>query len=156
MITQDIINQLINCEKRFDGSVKKLRQDGAYFRQDYIFISQDGKHEFSIFLRQNSAFQENFSIGMVYKYEDIEVHLIRCNGPHGPNRCFTHHSQPHIHIADAEAINNGQKAEQIIEETSEYSSFDSALSYFLKRINLTEKDRLKFRKEPQQGDLFAD
>lgn len=101
--------------------------------------SIDGRYSFSVYIRASIYFKENFSIGMDYspKEEKGSICLIRCNGAHGENIAFPHHTTFHIHKASAETINSGLKPESNIEETTEYASLDEAIHYFCKEVNIS-------------------
>jgi len=48
--------------------------------------SKDGKHQYTVFMRQNTMLIEQFSIGLLFKLESInfrKITLIRFNGEHG-------------------------------------------------------------------------
>ena len=99
--------------------------------------------KFSVFIRQNEKFTENFSIGLQYKAGDKdlgEINLIRYNGPHGVEGVDRsgdkHYSSPHIHRITAAWLQREitQPREQTITEL--YSTFDEALWEFAKYCNI--------------------
>ena len=87
--------------------------------------------------------EENFSIGLIYFPKDIrgEIHLLRCNGPHGPHVLFDHHDRFHIHKANPDNLALGIKAERTANITKEYASFQDALGFFLKRCNIKDVEK---------------
>ena len=94
--------------------------------------SDDGSREFSVFMRQNTDFPENFSIGLVYLPRDEDrIILLRCNGPHDAHvNDFQNpipHFRHHIHRASEEAIAAGWPAERFAGITEEYASYEGAL-----------------------------
>lgn len=107
--------------------------------------SVDGIHNFAGFISRNTVFQENFSIGLVYdpKDEKGKFCLLRCNGLHGETIGAPHHSFFHIHKVSANDINNGIKVEKHIQKTMEYSTFEDAIQFFIRYINILPLDRLK-------------
>ena len=120
--------------------------------------SDDGEYDFSVFMRKNEDFEENFSIGLIYKPRDIrgEISLLRCNGPHGPHVMFDHHDRFHIHKADQENLASGIRAERTAYITKEYASFQDALGFFIKKCNIIDAEKyfvgvLQHELFPQQG-----
>ena len=117
-MTDDEIQRLLKLPKQVsDPPTKSWRTEELHRRKDFGLVSKDGETRFRAFARQSIRFQENFSVGLEYEPDDGTdgVILIRCNGPHGDfNRAVnpTHpHYHPHIHVASAEAIEAGQRAE---------------------------------------------
>jgi hypothetical protein len=118
--------------------------------------SDDGRNNFNGFILCNKFFQENFSIGLSHnpKEEKGTIVLLRINGLHGGTKVHPHHSYYHIHLATAERINNGLKSEGKIIETTDYSSFETAIQYFIRYIGLDITDRQKYFPPPSsQIDL---
>ena len=107
--------------------------------------SIDGKYDFDGFMLQNNSFQENFSIGLYYNIngEKGGCNLLRCNGPHGGNKEITHHFYCHIHTVIAEDLNNGIMSERNILITDSFATFEDAIQFYIKRINLKLEDRVK-------------
>lgn len=149
------IDRLIQCPKHIIESPKKEAQlYNGHWRNDMKLQSIDGEHDFSVFIRKNEDFEENFSIGLIYYPKDIrgELHLLRCNGPHGPHIMFDHHDRFHIHKANPDNIGIGTKADRSAFITKEYASFQDALGYFLKKCNI--KDAEKHFPDVLQRELF--
>jgi fructose-1,6-bisphosphatase len=74
--------------------------------------------------------------------------LVRCNGPHGTyNRGSGDANHPHwdfhIHVATEKALAADGKAEKYAEKTGAYASFEEAIQYFLKAVNLNQKEAEK-------------
>jgi hypothetical protein len=120
-----------------------MRSERGYQRNDMSLDSQDHKWRFSVFMRVNERFPENFSIGLVYSPRDEpgDLTLLRCNGPHGEHENSPMESQPphfgyHIHRARADVINAGLLPHKFAELTDAYASFQEALQYFLKLVNI--------------------
>jgi hypothetical protein len=147
MYTESLIDELIGCEKIIvDPPAKSYREDRGNLKKNFSLCSTDTKYVFSVFIRQNKKFIENFSIGMDYNPRDEKGKLciIRCNGAHGESKVFPHHSINHIHIATAKTINEGLKPECNIERINDYFSFEEAVQFFITRINISVADRNKF------------
>jgi hypothetical protein len=158
MYTKELIDELISCPKKIVDSPKEKDSRSSYRKKYFTLTSLDGNYTFSGFITENLNFAENFSIGLVYnpKEEKGTIILLRCNGPHGLTK-ISHHAISHIHTATAERINSGQKSEGHIELTEEYSTFESALQFYIKHINLLPADRQKYFPPPSgQFDMFND
>ena len=107
---------------------------------DLQATSGDGT-PFSVFVRQNLTFTENFSVGLRYFTGDGRLGsltLVRYNGPHGeysrhPNG---HFAMPHIHRITEDEIASGssEPQEQKREVTQRYRTFDQALLTFFSDI----------------------
>ena len=68
---------------------------------------------------------------------------MRCNWLHGEVIGVPHHSFFHILTTTAADINNGIKVEKNIHKTEEYSTFEDAIQFYIKYINITPDDRKK-------------
>lgn len=154
-LTDQEIEQLISCPKRIIEPPKKEPQlTNGHWRNDMKLQSADGEYDFFVFMRKNEDFEENFSIGLIYNPKGIrgEIHLFRCNGPHGPHVLFEHHDRFHVHKADPENLSSGVRAEREAFVTREYASFQDALGYFLKKCNILEAE--KYFDSVMQYQLF--
>lgn len=91
-------------------------------------------------MRINDAFPENFSIGLNYLPRDERgiLCLLRCNGPHGEylGGALSPHHLYHIHRAKAANLEAGLRAELGGDPTSDYASYEEALAWFLKAVNV--------------------
>lgn len=144
--SQKEINDLIVCPKMISEPPKReMKLIGADWRNDMKLIASDGTlGEFSVFMRKSEDFPENFSIGLIYHSKDErgEIGLIRCNGPHGDYNGGKSgdedhpHWDYHIHTASERALDAGERAEKYAVKTSEYASFEEAVQYFVKTVNL--------------------
>jgi hypothetical protein len=152
VISDTEIDELITCRKRITHPPRKeMIQDSAHRRNDFKCEGIEGDDRFRVFMRQNLAFPENFSIGLVYLCDDgSEVTLLRCNGPHGPvvddplatgpnsHVCF------HIHQAQAAIIEAGLRPEAGAVATTKYGTFEDALAYFVRRCGIEEAEQYFF------------
>ena len=123
-LTKQDIEDLIHCRKKIIEQPKKeMSLSDGHWRNGMKLQSENGEHDFIVFMRKNEDFEENFSIGLIClpKHVKGDILLFRCNGPHGPHISFDHHDRHHIHIAN---------------ETEEYASYWDALGYFLRECNI--------------------
>ena len=161
--TVEKIEALISCPKVVtDPPKKELKLENGHFRNNLELKSEDGELNFTVFIRINFDFPENFSIGLEYwpKEERGSICLLRCNGPHGefvssfdlPMTHFVHH----IHKAKPENIEAGLRAEKGGEPTNGYGSYDQALSYFCQVINLKNVDQYFPRKVQMPLDFASE
>lgn len=150
--SQSELDGLISCPKEISEAPKKgMKLCEAHFRNDAKLIASNGiSGEFGMFMRQSEDFPENFSIGLTYSPQDGRnpVTLLRCNGKHGTfNGSFdpTHpHWDYHIHRADETAIEAGLAAERVATKTAEYASFEEALQFFVRTVNLSPNEAQKY------------
>ena len=182
MITDQDIQNLIRAPKeiRERKSKKRYKMERGHRRRDltlYLSPSEPqasskkksavpsgrtgafGQHvKFVIFIRQNQAFIENFSIGLRCEIPSLKsaVTLIRYNGPHGPikSSASDHHSYPHIHRITQKEVQSGSfnPRSQDIELTNKYNTFEEGLRAFLIDMNVT--NRQEYFPELEQRSLF--
>ena len=143
--SQQDIEHLISCAKVIcDPPRKEMRVERGSRRNDMRLRSQEGDLEFSVFMRINDDFPENFSIGLEYRAPDerSSICLLRCNGPHGEfvGGPESAHFLHHIHKAKPGNLEARLKAERGGERTDAYDSYLEALRYFLKVVNVTNAD----------------
>jgi len=154
--TDEFIAQLFQCEKVIiDPPPREFREERGYMKKNFTLQSVDGQFNFKGFIRYNTRFPENFSIGLDYnpREEKGTVCLIRCNRNHGENVVFPYHASCHIHRATALTLNEGLKPESHIEQTTEYSRLDEAIQYFI-RVVLLDKTQAEKYFPPKQLTLF--
>lgn len=147
---QKELDELISCPKMLSEPPRRdLRLVGADWRNDMKLVSEGQPGEFSAFFRRSDEFPENFSVGLIYDPKDGsgEITLLRCNGQHGVfNGTFDPrhpHWGYHVHRATEQALNAGLKAEKYASTTTEYASYEQAVQYFLKLINLDSTEARK-------------
>jgi hypothetical protein len=146
--TQSELDELISCSKQVvDPPRKGMRAERGHQRNDLTLDSLDGVQRFSVFMRINERFPENFSIGLIYNPRDEpgDLALLRCNGMHGeydnsPMEDPQPHFGYHIHRAKADVINAGLPPLKFAELTDVYASFPEALQHFLKLANIVNAE----------------
>lgn len=159
--TQAEIDLLIKCPKVIINPPKReMALIYGHLRNGMDLESEDGLHRFTVFMRINETFLENFTIGLDYVPKDRggRLCLLRCNGPHGEhsnNRNFDAHYGYHIHKAIAKYINKGLKSDIYAELTEEYATYNDALIFFLKYCNIrgAEKYIINYRQLSLQNGL---
>lgn len=164
--SDDQIEKLISCPKEISvPPAKNLRLNGADWRNEAKMVATDGtKGTFSMFMRKNEDFPENFSIGLTYRPDDgtSEITLLRCNGKHGvfngsgsdPNHP---HFDFHIHKASEQAISAGRTAEKFADRTTEFASYEQALQHYVKVVKLNSRDASKYFPLEVQSEIgFTD
>lgn len=148
-----------------DPPRREMRLERGHWRSDMRLKSIGGDEDFRVFMRKSEEFAENFSIGLVYIPKDGsgEIVLLRCNGPHGEfNRTFdpSHpHYTFHIHLAKEAAIAFGERAESYAAPCSEFASYEEALQYFIRTVNIENAGeyfpdlaQARFRFEQEEED----
>lgn len=125
---------------------REMKLDRGSWRNDMRLKSVEGDDDFRVFMRRNQKFPENFSIGLAYRPKDgtEEITLLRCNGPHGAfNSTFdpAHpHYSYHVHRATEETIASGARPESYAEICSEFASYEEALQYFIRVVNVGDAE----------------
>lgn len=143
MLDQAEIDRLVSLAKiPLPSSMPQLPHSSAgHSRTNFDLQSRDGEEHFQVFIRINDVLPENFSIGLVHKPKGGgKITLMRCNGDHGEHQNKVMNSNrfsgPHIHIATAEALDQGLKEENYAEPTSEYFAWEEAFRVFVQRANI--------------------
>ena len=145
--SEEEINELIRCDKVVSEPPKKAMVSRfGHRRNDMRLRSKEGELDFTIFMRINDAFPENFSIGLVHSPKDERgtIILLRFNGPHGGFgwSTGTYDSLYHIHKAKPENIEAGKRAEAGGEATRAFASYEQALCHFLRQVNVCGAEEL--------------
>ena len=139
MLTDDEVLDLLNIPKSIDAKTPAVgfREVNGYRRCELELSTTEGGPTFSVFVRQNLEFTENYSIGLRYFTGDTRlgsITLVRYNGPHGEYSLHTdgHFNATHIHRITAEELASGssQPQEKHREITDRYGTFDQALFAF--------------------------
>ena len=162
MLTDIEIEELITSSKKIITRVpaKGYKQGGGNLRCDLHLENIDTKEEiFRIFIRQNSEFIENYSIGLRYKSDGKElgtITLVRYNGPHGETSKHEdgHYNKPHIHRITAKELASGSTMpqESYRKITNRYGTLEQAIVVFFKDIGVT--NYLKYFPGINQLDIF--
>lgn len=115
---------------------------------------------FKAFVRQNTVFIENFSIGLRYQAgtaSPMTITLTRYNGPHGESKREPngHYARSHIHRITAQELASGsiQPQEKEREITNRFSTLEEALVVFFQDIGVT--NYFNYFPEIQQGSFFG-
>ena len=158
----DDIDRLLGCPKKITKPPRKeMKAERGSLRNNLELISVDGSDRFSVFLRQNERLKEGFSIGLKYHPADGQsFNVFRCNGPHGNHldikREGHSHYHYHIHMVDVNSLNDGFILERSAEMTDGYASFEEAIGFFFKKINLLDAKEYFPHKETQMILLNID
>ena len=161
MLTDDDIARLIGLPK----IIVNQTPSAGYSEMDNhkrlnldLEAESDPSQKFSVFIRQNMTFMENYSIGLRY-HSGIPVlgamTILRYNGPHGETTRAPdgHFAQPHIHRITANELTSGSyhPQERDRDPTDRYSSFEQALAAFIEDAGIAESKKLL---DLLQGRLF--
>ena len=161
-MTDEEIAQMVGLPKTIVSKTpaKGYRDHNGHRRCDVALGSESvDEGTFSVFVRQNHTFIENFSIGLRYRSEDATlgtVTLVRYNGPHGEvyKGQDGHFAAPHIHRITEQELASGslQPQEKHREPTDRYGTLEQALVVFFKDIGVSNID--PWFTDPRQGVLF--
>lgn len=102
-----------------------------------LTATADSRMRFSIFVRQNLRYIENFTVGLNYHSNDRRlgmITLVRYNGPHGEagRQPDGHYAKFHIHRITAAEIASGSRQPRELhrEITDRYGTLEEALMAF--------------------------
>lgn len=157
MFSDELINRLITEVKIITEPPKRdFKEENRHLRNDFHLTSSDGQRQYSVFMRKHTEFMENFSIGLIYHSEEGSINLFRCNGNHGEIVVDILNPSPHYgyhtHKITAELLENNINEPKKVESTKEYASYEQALAYFCKQINIKDAD--KYFPNINQLDIF--
>lgn len=147
MLTDELINKLITEEKIITEPPKReFKEENQHLRNDFQLTSSDGSRKYSVFIRKHIQFLENFSIGLVFHSDEgTSYNLFRCNGNHGEVVADILNPIPHFgyhtHIITADLLENNINDPKHSELTKEYASYEQAINYFCRYVNIRNADR---------------
>ncbi len=162
MLTDQQILNLIGCPKIITKKepARGYREYNRHRRCDLeLEFVDDSEAAFTVFIRQNNEFIENFSIGLRFQTNSPTlgaITLIRYNGPHGETSRDPdgHYARSHIHRITASELESGsvQPQETNREVTDRYSTFEQGLTVFFTDIRVTNFE--DYYPGLLQGNLF--
>jgi hypothetical protein len=158
MLTDDLITKLITEEKIITEPPKKdFKEENQHLRNDFQLTSSDGVRKYTVFMRKHNKFMENFSIGLVFHSEEgTSYNLFRCNGNHGEVVVDVLSPVPHFgyhtHKITAELLENNINDPKQNELTREYASYEQAMNYFCRYVNINDAD--KYFPDINQMNIF--
>jgi hypothetical protein len=149
MLTDADICDLIGRSKRIvnKSPTSGYREQGQSRRCDLELVDiADECRKYRVFIRQNTKFIENFTIGLRHRPQGDPtmrmLTLVRYNGPHGEysRNADGHYAVPHIHRITQKEIASGshQPQECHRELTDRYSTYESALQVFWMDIGVRD------------------
>lgn len=147
MLTDELINKFITEEKIITEPPKRdFKEENQHLRNDFQLTSSDGLRKYSVFIRKHINFLENFSIGLVFHSEEgTSYNLFRCNGNHGEVVADILNPIPHFgyhtHIIIANLLENNINDPKQSELTNEYASYEQAINYFCRYVNIRNAER---------------
>lgn len=162
MLTDREIQDLIKLPKRITSRTpaEGYKEEARNKRCDLALeATEENGASFRVFIRQNTEFIENFSIGLRYQTGDRAlgtIVLVRYNGPHGETsrQPDGHFAKPHTHLmTEAElSTGNSQPQERKREFTDQYGTYEEALRVFFDDIAVVNYD--EYFPETIQPRLF--
>ena len=162
MLTDHEIESLVRLPKNIVSKTPAVgyRNENLHRRCELeLTASSSPDIEFTVFVRQNDKFIENFSIGLRHKTKDRTlgtITLVRYNGPHGETSRGPggHFGRPHIHRVTARELAEGNREpqERYRDMTDRYGTFEEALSVFFRDI--AASNYLDYFGELRQLGLF--
>ena len=162
MLTDPEIQALVTSPKRITrrNPARGYAEENGHRRCSLVMECVEGEGgSFTVFVRQNSQFIENYSIGLRWQTGNRDwgsITLVRYNGPHGEVSRDEdgHYAKPHIHRMTAEEMQAGsvRPPERQREITDRYSTLESALEVFFGDAGVT--NWREYFPELSQGSLF--
>ena len=163
MLSDDEIQELLDRSKAIVRKTPRsgYRSEAGHRRADLDVEAANGSGAalFSVFIRQNERFIENFSIGLRYRSNMAglgDVTLVRYNGPHGDMSIHAdgHRAKPHIHRITSVELASGSREPRERDRaiTDRYTTLDTALRAFFDDLNVMGVQQ--FFPELSQGQLF--
>lgn len=146
-LMEEDLEALIRCNKIIKRHAKKeFETQYAYERNDMELESAPNAfssvQRFGVFIRHSLVFQEDFSIGLVWKPDaGPNVTLVRCNGAHGKNRAIPHQRIPHVHQLTMENVRNEQYDPHHVIWENAYGSFEEGLIFFFHYCQVAEWEK---------------
>ena len=140
-LTDQQIGDLLSATKRVTNPGGKESSKPGHTQRNYKVLSNDG-HEYTLYVRQNSKVEDDFSCGLLWHMPSGEIlTLIRYNGSSHfhPNRIEETELDfvCHIHKATERYIAAGRKPEGYAEETDRYATVDGALHCLTKDCKIS-------------------
>ena len=162
-MTEADLDELISCPKQITKATpaKGYKEADGHSRKD-LEVETSADRAYSVFIRQNAEFIENFSIGLRYNTRKKHmgmVTLVRYNGPHGEESRSEdgHYAAPHIHRITVDEMNSGntEPQEKHREITDRFSSLEEALVEFFKEVGVQDYSKhFPDLSQSNLGDVF--
>lgn len=151
-ITDALLDDILYCPKIAVRAERKRMTVSNRHKKNTVYLSSEsGKYEYKLFLRQSEEFIEDFSVGLIWtnpssliSISKSSVILLRCQGPHdgkAPLGTDIHHAY-HIHkitIEDFAQRRYQKPSGRTV--TSEFSSFEQAIFYFINTYHVKDIDK---------------
>jgi hypothetical protein len=157
-LTDEIIKLLLTSPKTIKSKRPKEVLKARHTEKNLDVITDDGKHSFTLIIRQSTSISDNFTCGLLWHAAaGQKIMLTRYNGSDHP------HANPledesfefacHIHRATERYISIGRKPEHYAQPTTRYQNVDDALKCLMDDCNIS------WHAEPNkdndsQGNLF--
>lgn len=167
MMTDAEIRDLVVCPKAIDSKVpsRGYRYERIQRRCNLeLTATADSRMRFSIFVRQNLRYIENFTVGLNYHSNDRRlgmITLVRYNGPHGEagRQPDGHYAKFHIHRITAAEIASGSRQPREVhrEITDRYGTLEEALMVFFQDtrvVNYRQFCAGMFHREFRNGNQY--
>lgn len=142
ILTDDEIALLLTIPKTVTNPGAQWKEQRQSKQKNFKVQSNDEKHRFLVYLRQNLRVRSHFSCGLYYHHPSGQkVTLTRYNGsdhPHGnPIEGSRINYQCHIHVATQRYMELGRKPDHYAEPTDRYTCLDGALRALVLDCNIS-------------------
>lgn len=139
------VDELMKCQKTIVSkplkNMKTDQQNEFILRNQFSCVSEDGQHQFEVFMRCHVNLRWIFSIGLRYKAELGTITICRYNGKHEHRNKIINHERFegfHIHKLQDEQLSDDSSNSLDAELTRRYISFNEALYAFLSDCNIQD------------------
>lgn len=139
VLTDDEIQRLIVCPKRFASKPREPQRFAKNIQQKFTLQAEETGTEFTVFIAWSQMQPQDFSIGLMFG----DFLLLRVNGFHGTTRAgfyaAEHHAVPHTHKLTMKDIESGRhnKPSKITDASGEYVDLFTARAYFFRVCGVT-------------------
>lgn len=142
IITDSKITELLTTPKVIKNPQARRRRKESHDEVNYYVADCNDRHNFTLYLRQNSQLADDFSCGLAWNMPSGEIlPLVRYNGSSHihTNRIEKNRIEfkCHIHKTTELYVINNYKRDGYAYETSKYSTLEEAFRCLLKDCNIS-------------------
>ncbi len=141
-VTQSKLDELLAMSKRVTNPNARETEKYKHKSRNFKVVDNSGDHTFSLFMRQSTEIEDDFSCGLLLNMPSGEtLTLARYNGCSHSHKNHIENEKLefscHIHKATEKYIQAGKKAEGYAETTDRYRSVEGALHCLMLDWNIS-------------------
>ncbi len=159
-MTEEILTKWIEERKNVVDQSFFSKEEKIYRRYNFQAVGETTGNLYSIFIRINKIYLDNFSVGIYTKYQEHpKLVFVRFNGKHTSQKDSpdNHHKYCHIHQADLNTVfevKNGKLTNITI--TDKYLDCFDAFSVFCEELNFEQHTLLNQAKNLLSDKIIDD